>query len=249
MPAMGGSIAKSILKGAAEVALELLWPTRCAVCDLPGEDVLCGECESALVPVDACMACPRCGAPYGIVQCTECNEVMLKSAGMEGFPADSMAHALLLDDAARRIVSVYKDGDERRLKLKIASWMARYVSPDEKRGGYVVTYIPDSKEAFRRRGFDHSREIAEELARLCDLEVASLFERPESVDQRRLGRRQRISNMQDRMRLKAGSAVPRCVLVVDDVCTTGATIYAACAALRDAGAESIHALTFGQVLD
>lgn len=246
---MADGIAKRMLRNAAEVALELLWPTRCAVCDLPGDDVLCSECESKLVPVDACMACPRCGAPYGVVQCTECNEVMLGSAGMDSLPVDSMAHALLLDDAARRIVSAYKDGDERRLVRRIAEWTSRYVKPSEVRDGYVVTYVPDSKEAFRRRGFDHSQEIAEELASLCGLECAELFERPSSVDQRELGRRQRIDNMKGRLRLKEGTAVPRRVLVVDDVCTTGATIYAACSALRDAGTESIHALTFAQVMD
>lgn len=246
---MDGSTAKSILRNAAEVALELLWPTRCAVCDLPGDDVLCSECESKLVPVDACMACPRCGAPYGVVQCTECNEVMLGSAGMDSLPVDSMAHALLLDDAARRIVSAYKDGDERRLVRRIAEWTSRHVKPSEMRDGYVVTYVPDSKEAFRRRGFDHSQEIAEELASLCGLECAELFERPSSADQRELGRRQRIDNMKGRLRLKEGTAVPKRVLVVDDVCTTGATIYAACSALRDAGAQSVHALTFAQVMD
>lgn len=246
---MADGIAKRVLRNAAEVALELLWPTRCAVCDLPGDDVLCAECEGSLVPVDACLACPRCGAPYGIVQCTECNEVMLGSAGMDGLPVDSMAHALLLDDAARRIVSAYKDGDERRLVRKIAEWTSRYVSPSEVRDGYVVAYVPDSKEAFRRRGFDHSREIAEKLAGLVGLRCLDLFERPSSADQRELGRRQRIDNMRGRLHLKEGAAVPRRVLVVDDVCTTGATIYAACSALREAGAESVHALTFAQVLD
>lgn len=237
------------LRGVLDVALETLWPTRCAVCDLPGEDVLCPDCAQALIPVDACLACPRCGAPYGIVQCTECNEVMLNAAGMDDFPIDAMAHALVLDDAARRIVSAYKDGDERRLRTVIASRMADYVSPLERARGFVVAFVPDTAEALRRRGFDHSREIAEELARLAGLECVDVFERPKSTDQRELGRRQRIDNMRNAMRVKEGANVPRNVLVVDDVCTTGATIYAACTALREAGAECIHALTFAQVMD
>ena len=237
------------LHEAWEVALETLWPTRCAVCDLPGERVLCERCESALVPVDVCRACPRCGAPFGQVQCTECNAVMLAAAGMERFPIDRMAHALVFDDAARRIVSVYKDSDERRLRAMIAERMARLVSLEERSEGYAIAYIPDSRKAYRRRGFDHGHEIAHELAELCDLECIDAFERPRSADQRKLGRHDRIQNMQGRLRVREGLRVPGKVIVVDDVCTTGATIYAACAALRDAGATSIHAITFAQVMD
>lgn len=243
-----GSVQR-ILHEAWEVALETLWPTRCAVCDLPGEHVLCEKCERALVPVDACKACPRCGAPYGQAQCTECNSVMLAAAGMERFPIDAMAHALVLDDAARRIISVYKDSDERRLCAVIAERMARLVTPEERREGYAVAYIPDSREAYRRRGFDHAQEIARELAGLCGLECVDAFERPKSADQRKLGRHDRIQNMQGRLLVREGFPVPEKVIVVDDVCTTGATIYAACTALRDAGASSIHAITFAQVMD
>ena len=240
---------QKLMRSAWEVALELLWPTRCAVCDLPGERVLCKQCEDALETIDACKACPRCGAPYGHAQCTECNDVMLRAAGIDHFPIDAMAHALVLDDAARRIVSVYKDSDERRLSSFIAERMARLVSPQEVREGYVITYIPDSREAFRRRGFDHGRELALSLSNLCGLECLDAFERPKSVDQRKLGRQDRIQNMQGRLCVRADCRVPKRVIVADDVCTTGATIYAACAALRDAGATSIHAITFAQVMD
>lgn len=240
---------QKMLRGALEVALETLWPTRCAVCDLPGEDVLCPDCARALVVVDACLACPRCGAPHGIVQCTECNEVMLNAAGIDAFPIDAMAHALVLDDAARRIVSAYKDGDERRLRTTIAERMEAYVGPLERAEGFAVAFIPDTAEAVRRRGFDHAREIAQELARRCGLECVELFERPKSTDQRELGRRQRIDNMRNAMHVKEGVRMPERVLVVDDVCTTGSTMYAACAALREAGVRRIHALTFGQVMD
>lgn len=231
------------------MVLETLWPTRCAVCDAPGEKVLCDECESQLLPVDSCEACPVCGAPYGRIQCTECNDVVLKAAGADEFPMEGMEHALVLDDAARRIVSIYKDADERRLCGVIASFMARYVSPELRREGYVVTFVPDTKEAFRRRGFDHSREIATEVASLCGMECVQLLRRPKSTDQRKLGRRERILNMKERMNVMDGVDVPERILLVDDVCTTGATLFSATLALKGAGAQHVRALTFGQVLD
>ena len=73
----GARIAKEIVHQAAECAAEVLWPTRCALCDRPGS-VLCPQCESSLHFIDAWQACPRCGAPFGRAVCTECNPVALK---------------------------------------------------------------------------------------------------------------------------------------------------------------------------
>lgn len=231
------------------IALETLWPTRCAVCDIPGEAVLCERCRQALKDIDECLACPKCGAPYGRTQCTECNDVMLASSGIEQLPFSRMSHAVVLDEAARKVIATYKDSDERRLAQPIAQLMAQHVSPDLKREGFRITYIPDTNAAYRRRGFDHGLELAQELASVCKMECLSLFERPKSSDQRQLTRSERIANMQGIMNVREGVDVPPKLLLADDVCTTGATIYSACTALLSAGAQEVQALTFAQVMD
>lgn len=238
-------ILKSVGNAAREVALETLWPTRCAVCDAPGEQVLCERCRRELAFIDSCTACPVCGAPFGRLQCTQCNDVMLASMGLDALPVDAMVHAAVLNEAARRIVTIYKDGDERRLVEAMAEILARYVSPDRAREGYALTYIPATAASLRRRGFDHGREIAQALSRRTGLPCLGLFARPDARDQRKLGRRERIANMAERLIVAPGTEVPPAVLVVDDVCTTGATLFAAAAALRRAGARQVQALTFG----
>lgn len=50
---------------------ETLWPTRCALCDRPG-DVLCRECSRSLDFIDYWQTCPACGAQWGRVQCDHC---------------------------------------------------------------------------------------------------------------------------------------------------------------------------------
>lgn len=241
--------AQRLLRYALDVALEIVWPTRCAVCDMPGERVLCEACERKLEIIDLGRACERCGTPFGRVQCTECNDVMLAAAGMSGIPFDRMSHAVILDDAARRIVAVYKDADERRLVDDIARIMRGFIDPALARRGFVMTYIPDTAAAMRRRGFDHSQEIAATLAAMASMGCENLFERPQSIDQRKLGRSERIENMRSSMRVRSGIDIPERVLLVDDVCTTGATVYSACDALRGAGVREIHVLTFAQVMD
>ncbi|MEO2484083.1 double zinc ribbon domain-containing protein, partial [Eggerthella lenta] len=95
-------------RGAAEAIAETLWPTRCAVCDTPGE-VLCAPCSLNLSHIDWWRACPRCGAPFGRVQCSECNDVLMSVAGRDEPPFDACTSAVAFDDAAARIVRTWKD--------------------------------------------------------------------------------------------------------------------------------------------
>lgn len=233
---------------ARDVLFELLWPTRCAVCDIAGEYPICDSCISKLKVIDACMACPECGAPYGIAQCTECNDLMLASSGLDALPFDSMASAFILDEAARRVICAYKDQDERRLCEFIARAIALQVGPEVLDGRFTLTYIPDSREAYRRRGFDHSLEIAQDVASITGIECKTLFQRPSSTDQRKLGRHKRIENMRNRIAIAPQIDVPENVLLIDDVCTTGATIYSACLELKRYGTKRIYVVTFGRVL-
>ena len=245
---MSDSITHRLLSYVKDVAFEILWPTRCAICDSTGDDVICDECKRKLRFIDRYEACSRCGAPHGSLQCTECNDLVLGSSGLEAFPLDSMSHAMILDDAAKRIVTAYKDQGERRLCDFIGEMIGNQIDPNVHREGFAITYIPDTARAFRRRGFDHSQEIANEVSRLSGIPCIGLFKRPKSIDQRKLGRASRIGNMANRLAIEEDAEVPSRLIIIDDVCTTGATIYSACLELQSKGAEHIRAVTFGRVL-
>ncbi len=58
----------------AQSICETLWPTRCALCDTPGK-LLCPQCARSLEFIDYYRACPRCGSPWGSLQCDRCNPV------------------------------------------------------------------------------------------------------------------------------------------------------------------------------
>lgn len=230
---------------AREMVSETLYPTRCAICDRPGA-VLCTACETALPYIDACTACPRCGAPFGIVQCSECTRVLMEPFGYEDPPYDEMASALMLTEAVRRVVTVYKDKNERSLARPMAQIMARYLPPRWTYHTPAVTFVPATVAARRRRGFDHGERLARELSFICELDFAPLLVAGRRDDQRRLGRSGRIGNMRHSLTVMARASVPAAVIVVDDVCTTGATLFAATEALRSGGAETVYCLTFAR---
>lgn len=239
------SLATKVARLASEALLETLWPTRCAVCDEPGE-LLCGPCRLGLPYIDWWRACPRCGAPFGRVQCSECNPVMLGATGRTAPPFASAASAVSYESAARRLVTTYKDRGERRLAGTMAALMAPYVAPGWRDGLQAVTFVPATPAARRRRGFDHAELLAQAVAEELGIACIDVLRRPHSFDQRRLSRAARLANMEGSMQALPGATLPRSVLLVDDVCTTGATLFAASEALREAGAACVRCLTFAR---
>lgn len=229
----------------AQAVLETLWPTRCALCDAPGE-LLCPTCKLRLPYIDLTRACRRCGAPFGRMQCTECNDVILRAIGRETLPFEGCVSVVSMTRATGRIVTLYKDRGVRELARTISELMAPCIDPAWIERASCITWIPATKDAVRRRGFDHAELIASHLARQRGIEARALFARPSSKDQRALGRKGRLANMEGRFALLEAGGAPASVIVVDDVTTSGATLFAAADALKESGAREVFCATFAR---
>lgn len=208
---------------------ELLFPTRCSGCELPG-DVLCDTCRDALPRIDRAGACPRCGAPFGYLTCTECwNREWSFSAG------------LALGEFERplsRAVVLHKDAGERRLAAVLGALLAETIAAEWSGWPDAVAYVPATRSALRRRGFDHGRAIAFAVAEGLDVPVLGVLARSEARDQRALGRIARAANAAGTF--SAVGEVRGRVVLTDDVFTTGATFDVAASALLDAGADEVR---------
>jgi ComF family protein len=98
------------------------------------------------------------------------------------------------------------------------------------------------------RGYNQAERIARPLAdRLGRPLVAALARRHATPPQSRLGRAGRLVNLDRAFTVrKPGKVGGLRLLLVDDVATTGATLEAAAAALRAAGAASVTAVVAGR---
>lgn len=218
----------------AETLCETLWPTRCALCDALGT-VLCDSCAAALVPLDFWQACPACGAAWGRIQCDHCTPLVDPHVfdGIE--PAcRRCVSALTYDAHSALLIKTFKDKGEQRLAQPLAGMLARAIPPSWRTWAQAMTYITATRDARRRRGFDHMSLVTENLAAHLGLPCMRLLEEPHTADQRALTRAGRSSNTENRFRTIDGP-LPQRVILVDDVFTTGATARAAQRALGQRG--------------
>jgi len=140
---------------------------------------------------------------------------------------------------ARDLVTALKF---RRL-LPVAGLMAeriQWLAPASLLSGAIVP-VPTATLRSLRRGFDPAAEIAVALAERTGVPLSGCLGR--TGGGRQVGRR-RADRLGHPPRVHLRGEVPRSVLLVDDVLTTGATLSACAKALRGAGAVRVCAVTF-----
>ena len=222
--------------GLAARLLDLLLPERCAACG-SDETALCEACASALVRLRGPL-CARCGAPaaWPVERCAEC-------AGRR-VPFRTVRAAVAYDDTARRLVSAWKERGLRGLAPTLAKLVTEAVPLPTCE---AVAFVPGDPDRTRWRGYNTAEALARALAENWALPVVSPLRRARRIHrQRGLPRDDRRANV--RRAFVAEPPVPRRLVLVDDVYTTGATVAAAATELRRAGARSVDVVTFARAV-
>ena len=255
------------LPAPAEALAELVWPTRCVGCNMPGE-LLCEDCRETLPWISQRWACPVCGAPNGWLTCTECDRSRGHdedgSAGSAApvtptaWPLRATICSLPFKGVGASLVTCLKDAHELRLASVIAAAMA--CSLDEARAWDgidgrprfdaarigALCFVPATREAFARRGFDHMELVSSALSGFLGLPVLDALARQGAQDQRSLGREARAENLSGTIEVVEDVSSLH-LLLVDDVITTGASVCEAARALLRRGAASVTACALARV--
>lgn len=111
----------------------------------------------------------------------------------------------------------------------------------------VIVPVPLHSRRLRERGYNQSLLLAQQLAREAALPVLSdvLRRVKYTMSQTQLDGNQRRQNVAGAFVCTEGVR-DKTVLLVDDVCTTGATLEASSRALKAGGASSVWALTLAR---
>ena len=107
----------------------------------------------------------------------------------------------------------------------------------------TLTWVPVSRKRLRQRGYDQAELLARSAGAVWGVRPERLLvKRVDNPAQSGLeGAAARAENVRDVY--QARNAAGRRVLVIDDICTTGATLASCVQALRTAGAEAAVCLT------
>jgi predicted amidophosphoribosyltransferase len=195
---------------------------------------------TAIVP-PLCAACGRtCRAEATL--CTRCSRRLAEADPLEGGGAPGLDRAWSSashEGVARDLVTALKF---RRL-LPVADLIAdriQWLAPSTILSGTIVP-VPTAPMRSALRGFDPAAEIAAALAERTALPLEACLVRRGGGRQVGKRRAQRIGHPPV---IQARGKVPRSVLLIDDVLTTGATLSACARALRSSGAIRVTAITF-----
>jgi len=218
------------------VLLDLVLPRRCVVCGSDGV-VLCSACDSRLARLGR-PRCERCGAPtaWPVERCRECSGRRIAFACARA--------AVAYDDAAKRLVGAWKERGQRALGEVAAEIVDEVLA---RPSAYTITFVPADHDRLLKRGHNPAQRLAEALGQRWQLPVVPLLQRaPGRAPQKGLTLAERRRNV--RGAFAATGPVPKTIVLVDDVYTSGATVSAAATALRKDGASRVEVVTFARAV-
>ncbi len=155
---------------------------------------------------------------------------------------------LIYDGGGRRAVLALKHGDRIDMARPLARWMARSGS-DLLHKADVIVPVPLHWRRFVKRRYNQSAELARCLSDISGVPcVPDLLMRTKATSsQDGLNRIERHENQRDVFAVNNRRYIPKRVILIDDVMTTGATLCACAEVLRNNGVQKIDVLVLARV--
>jgi ComF family protein len=158
---------------------------------------------------------------------------------------DFARSALIFNDPFREVIHHLKYSDRVSLARPLGRLLCECLEREAFQG-HVVMPVPLHRKRERRRGFNQASLIAESLTQLNrTIDTTTLHRRKNTPSQTGLSRSQRTLNLAGAFGVRG--RVPECVIVVDDVYTTGSTLHEIAKTLKRHGAERVEVLTVARV--
>ncbi len=147
------------------------------------------------------------------------------------------------------VVHALKYHNFRSLSQPMADLMAGYLSCNQIPGDILVP-VPLHRRRLKERGYNQSELLVRELGKIVGLPVADAVlcrVKDSSPQAKTTSVAERYRNVKGAFVCKDNGEISgRAVIVVDDVCTSGATLEACADVLKTAGAVSVWGLTFAR---
>ncbi len=219
-----------------------LFPPRCVGCGQLG-DRWCPRCQAQVTPLPQERLCSRCGygLPRPAAPCPACQQGpkqwAFQQARAWAWYEGMMAQVIRALKYRRRL------GLGETLARALAPWARTLPWP---KGCLVPMPLAPSRR--KTRGYNQVALVARPLAWLLNMPYCPrALHRREGPSQVGQHWEQRWHNVRHVFQAVRRRVQGRIIWLADDVMTTGATLHAAARALRQAGAQTVYALTWARV--
>lgn len=215
---------------------------------MPRGEQVCPECRLA-APYVTEPRCIRCGKPLQKQEDEHCCDCYVKQhdydKGLALFAYDDMVRQSIYRykyENKREYADFYADEICRRLGREILQWQADAIVP-----------IPLHTSRQRMRGFNQSQLIAEQVGRRLKVPVDSdlVIREKKTIAQKQLNHSERQNNLKKAFKIRQNDVKLDTVILLDDIYTTGSTIDAVAALLKDTGIRKVFfiALSIGRDIE
>lgn len=209
------------LTGLARLLLDAFAPRRCAGCGAVAREPVCPGCEESLAALPLPPVWP---AGFGVVRAA--------------FPFEA---------GAREVLHAGKFQGDRRALRRLAELAVDRMDLGARPCPDAVIAVPLGRRRRRQRGYNQAAVVAEVVAAAGAAPLLEgLVRARETVPQTRQDAAARRVNVAGAFSWRGADLGGARLWIVDDVLTTGATVEAAAAALRLAGADRVDAIVLAR---
>jgi ComF family protein len=249
MPVASTNSPSTIAGKLLDATLALVYPQRCGICgenvESRHDGVACAKCwgETRLLGATDTL-CWKCGAFTSaavsedrrrMIRCGQCDDDAFTAARACGFYEVALRESIL---QLKR---------EAHVAARLANLMVTTSGREPLNEAVVILAVPLHPDREKERGFNQAAVLARELARISGLPLDehSLIRRVHTTRHRAgMDAKARRESVAHAFEVRhPDSIVGTRVLLIDDVFTTGATVSACAAALREAGVKDVFVLT------
>jgi len=214
---------------------DLLFPLRCFGCGSEG-DLLCESCRRSLSRIEPPF-CQRCGTQLG-------ERSLCRVCIRHPLTIDGIRSLFIFEGTVRQAIHQFKYSSVKMAAVPLGQMLADFLR-SQRLPGDVLMPVPLHRKRLRERGYNQASLLTTEIGKHTGLPVAeaSLFRLRDTLSQARTAsadeRRENVRGAFGcRERLLGHN-----IMLIDDVCTTGATLDACATVLKAEGAGSVWGLT------
>jgi ComF family protein len=241
------STSRSRIRALVDGALAVLIAPACAACDRsllePTRGPVCQSCWDGIVTLQPPL-CEQCGDPLPSWRIISVSEARCPRCRRRPSRITCCRAIGPYAGALRDIVHALKYGHRRSIAAELGRRM-RVTCAEVLDTASVAVPVPLHRSRQRTRGFNQAAELARHLGLPCMRALKRIRATPSQTG---LPAARRHANVRQAFARRRGYDVRGlCVVLVDDVSTTGATLDACARVLIEAGAREVRAVTAARV--